>query len=465
MLFDILPPNFFSPLAAPGKVVYWECICRLFAVTNRQLSFGVERDVLVDELQFYFDSSMAAGLPEEGEGAGAEGMSSRDKANFILRRLEGYGWIGVDTDHSYIQRVNFRDYAVQVIKTLLAVSEERKTEYQGYIYTIYSLARAGSENPGIGLLQIMENTDALLTGLKSLNANIKRYIDELTKHSTVAEIMDALLNDYYSNVVDKAYHRLLTSDNVSKFRPEILERLEANSRSSRFLNKASGEIAELREMSLEEAREQVLSMLHEVIAAFRQMDEILSEINRKNTRYQRAAINRARFLLSSSEDIRGQLKEILTHVGGQITEKKLDCNAVYELEETDKLIRIFSWEYLDLDSLYAPVEGRKEFVPEPVELAQADGELREEKRRKMLEKLGRILSPERIEEYVDEILGDRTVMTASELPLEEGDTFVRLIYIRLYGQRKRMNYQLELKEITEKSGFRFRDFLIKRRED
>ena len=104
-------------------------------------------------------------------------------------------------------------------------------------------------------------------------------------------------------------------------------------------------------------------------------------------------------------------------------------------------------------------------MPEPVELAQADGELREEKRRKMLEKLGRILSPERIEEYVDEILGDRTVMTASELPLEEGDTFVRLIYIRLYGQRKRMNYQLELKEITEKSGFRFRDFLIKRRED
>ena len=464
MLFDILPQNFFSPLAAPGKVVYWECICRLFAVTNRQLSFGVERDVLVDELQFYFDSSMAAGLPEEAEGAGTESMSSRDKANFILRRLESYGWIGIDTDHSYVQRVNFRDYAVQVIKTLLAISEERKTEYQGYIYTIYSLARAGNENPGIGLLQIVENTDALLTGLKSLNANIKRYIDELTKHSTVAEIMDALLNDYYSNVVDKAYHRLLTSDNVSKFRPEILERLEANSRSSRFLNRASAEIAELREISQEEAREQVLSMLHEVIGTFRQMDEILSEINRKNTRYQRAAINRARFLLSSSEDIRGQLKDILTYLGGQITEKGLDYNAVYELEEMDRLIRIFSWEYLDMDSLYAPVEGRKEFEPKPVELAEADEELREEKRRQMLKKLEQILSPEKINEYVLEILGDRKAMAASELPLEEGDTFIRLIYIRLYGQRKQMKYQLELKDVTEKSGFRFRDFLIKRKD-
>lgn len=469
MLFDIIPANFFHPLAAPGKLVYWECICRLFAVTNRQLSFGVERDVLVDELQFYFDSEMAAQMPEEeldqgGSGDAAGSMSSRDKANFILRRLEGYGWIAVDTDHSYVQRVNFRDYAVQVMKTLLAISEEKRTEYQGYIYTIYSLARAGLKNPGIGLLQIVENTDALITGLKSLNANIKRYIDELTKHSTVSEIMDALLNDYYTNVVDKAYHRLLTSDNVSKFRPEILERLESNSRSTQFLNKASGEIAELKEISEEEAREEVLSMLHEVIDAFRQMDEILSEINKKNTRYQRAAINRARFLLSSGEDVRGQLKDILIFLNERITEKKLDYNAVYELEEMDRLIKLFSWEYLDMDSLYAPVEGKKEFVPKAVERFEADDELREEKRRRMAEKLARILSPDKINAYVAKMLGDRQVMAASELPVSEGDTFIRLIYIRLYGQRKNMNYTLELKEETKKCGFRFRDFLIRRKE-
>lgn len=475
MLFDIIPENFFHPLAAPGKLVYWECICRLFAVTNRQLSFGVERDVLVDELQFYFDSTMAAQMPEEeldpGDGMAladsadmAGGMNSRDKANFILRRLERYGWISVDTDHTYVQRVNFRDYAVQVMKTLLAISEEKRTEYQGYIYTIYSLARAGLENPGIGLLQIVENTDALITGLKSLNANIKRYIDELTKHSTVAEIMDALLNDYYTNVVDKAYHRLLTSDNVSKFRPEILERLESNSRSVRFLNKAAGEIAELREISEEEAREEVLSMLHEVIDAFRQMDEILSEINKKNTRYQRAAINRARFLLSSGEDVRGQLKDILIFLNERITEKKLDYNAVYELEEMDRLIKLFSWEYLDTDSLYAPVEGKKEFIPEVMESFEANEELREEKRRRMEEKLARILSPEKINAYVKEMLGDRQVMAASEFPVSEGDTFIRLIYIRLYGQRKNMDYTLELKNMTEKCGFRFRDFLIRRKE-
>lgn len=459
MLFHILPDNFFGPLAAPGKIVYWECICRLFSVTSRQLSFGIERDILVDELQYYFESSLSADMPEEElEETGA--MTSRDKANFMLRRLESYGWIYTDVDYSYVQRINFRDYAVQIIKTLINVSEEKRAEYQGYIYTIYNLARAGGNNPGLGLLQIAENTDALITGLKSLNANIKRYIDELTRHSTVAEIMNALLNDYYTNVVDKAYHRLLTSDNVSKFRPEIVERLEAYSRNKRFLHAASQELAELKEITTEEAGEMVLELLHDVIEAFRRMDDILDEINKKNTRYQRAAINRARFLLSSSEDIRGQLKDILTFMNNQVQEKKLDYNSIYELEEMDRLIKIFYWDYMDMNSVYVPSEGKKEFIPQELPLQIPDEEARNEKRKRMSEKLAHVLSPEKIASYVKEQMGDRTSMLASELPLSQGDTFIKMIYIRLYGQRKKVPYQLNLKEFVEKEGFRFRDFEI-----
>ena len=37
--------------------------------------------------------------------------------------------------------------------------------------------------------------------------------------------MDVLFNDYRENIADKAYHRLKTSENVSKYRPEIRERL------------------------------------------------------------------------------------------------------------------------------------------------------------------------------------------------------------------------------------------------
>lgn len=458
-MFQILPENFFVPLSSPNKMVYWECVCKLFSVMERQLSFGVERDLLVEELQYYFEQSTAAELVEEE----FQDSDSRGKANGILRRLEYYGWIEIETDKSYVQRVNFKEYSVRLMKTLLEIEEGKQIEYQGYIYTIYSLVRSHTDNPGVVLLQILENTDMLITGLKNLNSNIKHYIDDLTKHSTVAEIMDALFNDYITNIVDKAYHRLLTSDNVSKFRPEIIERLESKSRSVSYVEKASAELAGLREISHEEAKEMVYYYLHEIIDAFRNMDDILNEINQKNTQYQRAAINRAKFLLAGNEDVRGQIKEILLGVNEAVNREQLDIGGVYEVEFLESLVRIFSCSFMDSNSLYSPIEGRKEFIPQELTETEPDMEARQEKLRTMMEKMQRILSPDKINSYVQQQLGERREMQAAELPLESTEDFVKIIYIRLYGQRKNMDYQIEMQEMKEVNGFRFKNFRIWRK--
>lgn len=459
-MFRVLPANFFVPLSSQNKTVYWDCICKLFSVMEHQLSFGVERDVLVDELEYYFDQSAAADLAEE-EFAGAD---SRGKANGVLRRLEYYGWLEVETDKSYVQRVNFKEYAVRLMKTLLEIEEGRQMEYQGYIYTIYSLVRGNMDHPGVVLLQILENTDALITGLKNLNSSIKHYIDELTRHSTVAEIMNALFNDYITNIVDKAYHRLLTSDNVSKFRPEIMERLESRSRNRSYVEKAAAELAELQETDTDTARENVYRYLHEILEAFRNMDEILDEINQKNTQYQKAAINRAKFLLSGNEDVRGQLKEILMGIHEQMNREQLDLGGIYELEFLDGLVRIYSSGMLDESSLYTPVEGRKEFAPREMVSQEPDPALRREKLRRLAEKMEQILSVEKIGRYVDTCLGDRKEMLATQLPLKDTEDFIRIIYVRLYGQRKNMRYGVQPLEEKEVNGYRFKDFRIWRKE-
>mgnify|MGYP003228416798 FL=1 len=161
-LFGIIPKEFFTPLASPNRLVYWDCLCRLFQAMSAQLSFGIEREILVDELQFYFEQNQAAEFEEDD----INGMDSRKKANEMLRLLEKYGWLEVETDKSYVQRVNFYDYAVKVMKTLLEISDGRKVEYQGYIYTIYSLVRTNTDHPAVVLQQIRDNTDMLITGLK-----------------------------------------------------------------------------------------------------------------------------------------------------------------------------------------------------------------------------------------------------------------------------------------------------------
>lgn len=446
-LFGIIPKEFFTPLASPNRLVYWDCLCRLFQAMSAQLSFGIEREILVDELQFYFEQNQAAEFEEDD----INGMDSRKKANEMLRLLEKYGWLEVETDKSYVQRVNFYDYAVKVMKTLLEISDGRKVEYQGYIYTIYSLVRTNTDHPAVVLQQIRDNTDMLITGLKNLNSNIKHYIDELTKHKTVAEIMNALFNDYITNIVDKAYHRLLTSDNVSKFRPEIIERLEANGHSSRYIAKTSEELAAIREIPVGQAEELVYQTLHEIVEAFRNMDDILAEINRKNTQYQRAAVNRAKFLLAGTEDVRGQMKEILLYIGEQMEQSQLDLNGIYEIEYLDNLVRLFGSSFIDEKSFYSPIEGKKEFHPQELTEVMPDVELRQEKLRKMTEKMQRILSPERIERFVEEQLGDREKIYASELPMETMDDFIRLIYVRLYGSRKRCDIGLKRQKVRIKS--------------
>ncbi|MDE5932825.1 MAG: hypothetical protein K2H40_10160 [Lachnospiraceae bacterium] len=456
-MFDIVSDSFFMPLASPNKLVYWECICKLFSIMDNQLSFGVERDVLVDELQYYFEQANAADFSEE-ELVGAD---SRSKANWMLRRLEYYGWLEIETDKSYVQRVNFKEYAVKIIKTLIEIAEGKQIEYQGYIYTIYSLVRSNTDHPGVVLMQILENTDLLITGLKNLNSSIKHYIDNLTRHKTVAEIMDALFNDYITNIVDKAYHRLLTSDNVSKFRPEIIERLEGKGRSKVYVEKAAAEIAGIKEVSNEEAEELVYHYLHGIIDAFQNMDDILKEINQKNTQYQRSAVNRARFMLTGSEDVRGQLKEILIGINEKITEEQMNLGGIYEIDFLEELIRIYSVSCLDEKSFYSPVEGRKEFKPAEIVDIEPDIELRQEKLRRMTEKMQKVLSPGKINAYVQSQLGEKRELLATQFPLENTEDFVKIIYTRLYGQRKNMDYTIELKEEKEVNGYRFKDFLVR----
>ena len=459
-MFQIISDNFFVPLASPNKIIYWECLVKLFTVMDHQLSFGVERDILVQELQYYFEQTQAAAIDEEG----FVGKSSRDKANWMLRRLEYYGWIEVETDKSYVQRANFRDYAVKIIKTLLEIEEGKQIEYQGYIYTIYSLVRSSTDSPGIVLLSILDNTDMLITGLKNLNSGIKRYIDELTKYKTSAQIMDVLFNDYIENIVDKAYHRLLTSDNVSKFRPEIVERLESKSRSRSYIEKASAEIAGIREIGIEQAEELVYQYIHEIIDAFQNMDEILSQINQKNTQYQKAAINRAKFFLIGGEDIRGQLKEILSEVNEKINEENMELGGIYRIAFLDEMIRIYSCSVLDERSLFVPIEGKKEFKPVELMNDQLDTELRQAKLKKMMEKMERVLNPQKINAYVLEYMKDRAEILASQLPLETAEDFVHMIYVRLYGQRKNMKYVIEAGKDIAVNGYRFRDFMIRKKE-
>lgn len=118
--------------------LYIGTVCaRLFQAMSAQLSFGIEREILVDELQFYFEQNQAAEFEEDD----INGMDSRKKANEMLRLLEKYGWLEVETDKELCAESQFLDYAVKVMKTLLEISDGQKGGISGlYLYHLQSCA-------------------------------------------------------------------------------------------------------------------------------------------------------------------------------------------------------------------------------------------------------------------------------------------------------------------------------------
>lgn len=90
-----------------------------------------------------------------------------------------------------------------------------------------------------------------------------------------------------------------------------------------------------------------------------------------------------------------------------------------------------------------PLKGRKN--SNLVELSDdlPDQALRQAKLKKMMEKMERVLNPQKIDLYVLNCMKDRKEMMASELPLQTTEDFVHMIYVRLYGQRKNMKYKIE----------------------
>jgi len=78
----------------------------------------------------------------------------------------------------------------------------------------------------------------------------------------------------------------------------------------------------------------------------------------------------------------------------------------------------------------------------------------------MQEKLRKVISVQSISDYVVKALGDKPIIDAESLPLLDSEDVLRLIYIRLYGQRRRMGYTIKVKERGLVNGLNFRNFEI-----
>lgn len=465
-VFEIVGESFFKPLTSQFKRLYLDCLTIIYDSYRSELAYGIDREILVSKLTDYFESSNISDIEFDDETEILR--DSRAKANMFLRKLKDFGWVEYEISNNQTAKVVMPDYAVTVMQTLLDISNPREMEYQSEISMIYSTLTSDEllDRPYPQVLRpVYERTHALFDGLKKLNTSIKKYIEEITADKTSEEIIRDFFT-YHEEIGSKAYHRIKTEENISRFRNTIINRLrDMLNDPVVFEGTVKGYQSIEGEADYFTAADEVKARISAVIDSFRSYDEIVSEIDRKHAKYLKNAVERAKFLLLNTNNTEGKISTILQYLAECYNQEEQNHLSEDASDDICRLFNLFPQGFLSGESLKTVAISRKitdvEDIFEPLDLTEEERELR---RMAISEKNKNRFSKKNIEGYVATLLADKDQVSASEITVETKRDLIRVIFISLYGHSTKSDYIIIPKEETVAfQGFRFRDFVIKRR--
>lgn len=461
-LFNCLPEDFFKPLTGKYKREYADCIQLIFNTFKPEISYGVSREIIVSTLENYFENDDTDMILEEENAVYSD---ARAKANSVIKTLRDAGWIEYEQAENHQITVVLFEYTVPVIESFNRIIKEEEAEYQGIISQIHAALQNKelyTKPYELILKGVSENTERLISELKKLNASIKRHMDRQTNEMGAAEVLEHFF-EYHKNIGSKAYLRMKTSENVSYFRSAVMDKLEEFISTQSLMDAAVTGVMEIEQIgSREEAYDWVLSLILDVKSAFYRLDEIIEEIDRKHGRYMKNAVMRAKFLLSTGNNMEGKILRILDKLAEELN--AAENQGIYEEADEDlrSLFQIYPQNYLEDESLKTmPVTRKLGEVEEVEEGTIMTREERELYKEALKEKNRNRFSRKNIDEYVGNLLMEQSRIRASALPLETKRDMIRIIYISLYGNNKSNCYRVERsdKRIRHK-GFDFPDFEI-----
>ncbi len=469
-LFQILPQNLFSILASKNKEIYAEALFVLRKafkqeMTIRKTDLASMLIANLDEKMYEMDlTADKTGNDDSDEEKGGATLSSR--AHYILRKLKETGWIDVEYQvDSFEENITLPDYSVKLANLLFSFTDESVKEYNSYVYSTYSdLKTADQERDDYmytALMNAYDKTSQLVDELKTLHNNIRRYHQALNEYITVNDVLKGHFDEYKNLITDRIYHPLKTLDSVPRFKGPILkilgEWLADHNLRERISDQA---IIRGKYKTKPEANEDIILKIGEISDTYERLEEMLEEIDKKNSAYTRASIEKMRYLLNSDRSIKGKLVGLLTSISISLPGRQEIL-----IERLADAVDLFRQGYLDERSLFvrAAKNIKKEGKPLEVIISQ-DGE-GESDLAEFLEKAKKSYSHARIIGFMTSVMTGISVATSREIPLPDDESFILLMLGTLKGGEKNVFYQVEFGEgYLNNNGYRVPEMRFIRKE-
>ncbi|MBO8162081.1 MAG: hypothetical protein H0Z34_00005 [Brevibacillus sp.] len=472
-LFEVVPERFFHLLTGSNKYLYAEAVLLLYEQSQRE-RFGIRYDVIRDLFQelietykelgveLTFDDEDIANQAKHDNRAGQVTVEeyARAQANSLIRKLASLNWIDVEVRDQFQQFIVLPHYTSRILAVLKELCEARAVEYQRFAFVTYQLltGEEAKRRPCFAVREAKLHTDQFVKELVTLYNNMKHHMEQVVQKSSIQDVLDHHFDKYKSEIVDKSYHRLKTSDHVSRYRFQILQTVQ-----QWLLDKAL--LEETVEDGLrsefyrdrQEAEEDIRESLLYIEETFSGLDEIFHQIDIRHNQYLRSSYDRARYLSQYQQGINQRLVDFIRC----LADSKKDLVEF----PWSHLFRLQNIAGLSEQSLLPPRRKKPPHQPDVHVVVPIPDELKEELRRKNLERMRKAITRQKVEGYVLEKLGNRQEMELKELAPTNLEEFLLLTHIYLYGQDGASSFRLKRNQercILQIGNYRFDNHLIVR---
>ena len=302
--------------------------------------------------------------------------------------------------------------------------------------------------------QVYRNTKMFIRELRKLDSRLKDYIKAIVDRSEIKDLMESLI-DYKIELVDKAYYRLKTSDNVNKYRLVIVNRLEE------FLNDniALEQITQSYRAcynNYDDAFRRVCRDINEMIDIFNSLDDMITEIDKKNKTYVNSTIGKIEFLLKDDNNVPGKINTILKHISVMHKKGKVDS----AITMVQPIFGLRSFKSVNEASLYTPRGSYAK--PEPQRLLVEKNDIFDIKN-EFFKQYETIYTEEKVIKFVESHMQDNKLQVGNLINEESTiDDILMVIYSLIYtNSNDDANYTVvKLDHLVENSKFKFNDFMI-----
>ncbi len=452
--FDALPANLFNVLSTQGGLQrhYLAILLRIYEMAefNR---FGLTREMVIAEIVDYLTNDGAEGVDALADAAAEEETDKdeagdsptgdvQDYASWILRRLVDAGWLEREQQADYTEFIILPDYAFTLLEALRTIQEQKPREYAGQLYAAHQLLTNESDDfsPALALTQAYENVRQTVRGLNELNQNIRRYTDRVTRDRPVAELL-RLQYDDYAQALGPAYHALKTSDHISRYRRNIVARLQEWQLDSDWLDRTAAELATQGRLSPAQAASEINHYLRFITNQLESLDPLLDEIDRRHAQYLRTSLRQIRYQLVGAD---GGFKDRLALLARGLA--VLQAEGEKWMPDEIPAFQVAPIRQPDADSLYTLPRQRAPFAPGPIIAPVLDPADVWALRTITLRELGQAITPAKIQRFVGQFFNGHRVIHVRDLPpetFEKEEDLPWLIYTIAYGNHPEVDYGIE----------------------